>query len=139
MVIASPDGESTRWSVGAGQFLGVPAIVRTLDLQSPVTKLPTRLGFALPHGLTIGTEGMQHEHDRLQEAEERLEVSLVGHPCILVAVLTTPSVREFIFYVESKDAAERCAIAATQIQPILQYYVEEDPKWDLYTTLCGIE
>jgi len=135
-----PDGP---WTVATGENDGQPLFVRINTGAAAVARqsdLAHRIGVAVPlrapdaSGLPAPAESAI-----LTELEDALEAVLdVGQNTILVLVLTTGGVREFVLYTVAPHATE-AAIAQLQSQFAayeLQFYVQLDAEWDGYTSFA---
>jgi hypothetical protein len=132
---ALADKARGRWNVVSGELFGASVVARVLQMDAPRTEYPVRLGFAAKHRLALGESNDPAEYERLRRIEDTLVESLSGRECLLAAILTSPSAREFIYYVESATEATRCVDVARQRQSELQFYIEADESWDLYRML----
>ena len=128
------------WAMLEGENDGQPMIVRRNDTVVPYAghrELPFRLGVAIPF--------VRPDENGFPDAEEtgdldQIEDALVDNlqeeqTGVLALVITTGGMREFVCYMRSTedgDTAVQAAAAAGEEHEI-QYYVEEDPEWELYS------
>jgi hypothetical protein len=135
-----PDGP---WTVASGDDNGKPLFVRVNTGAAAVAKeptLPARVGIAVPlrapdeSGLPTADES-----DVLAQVEAALEGALrVGHEAILVIVLTTGGMREFVLYTAAPQNVE-AAVASIRAQfpdYEIQFYVQPDVEWDGYAAFA---
>lgn len=137
---ALPDGP---WTVATGDSDGKPLFVRLNTGAAAVaghSALGHRVGVAVllqapdPSGLPSAQESAT-----LAQIEDALEGALrVGHEAILVLVLTTDGMREFVLYSAAPQNLE-AAISSVRAQfpsYAIQFYVEPDGEWDAYASLA---
>ena len=135
-----PDGP---WTVASGDNEGKTIFVRLNTGASAVSKqsaLRHRIGIAVllraPDASGLPTPD---ESATLSHIEEAVEAALrVGHESILVVVVTTGGMREFLLYSAAPQKAE-AAIATVQAQfPSyqIQFYVQPDAEWDAYASFA---
>jgi hypothetical protein len=128
------------WAVGMGDNEGLPIILRCNQSAAALLGHPEfthRVGIAIPfnepteNGLPSAEETSQ-----LDAIEDFLSSHLeADQQAILVLVVTTSNMREFVFY--AKGSGELIESALSEVFPQIssheiQYYIEADPEWDLY-------
>ena len=131
-----PDGP---WSVARGENDGRPLLVRVNTGAAAAAKqiaLAHRVGIAvLLHAPDSSGFPASDESATLSKIEDAIEAELrVGHDTILVVVLTTGGMREFLLYSAIPQDTES-AVARVQAQfpnYEIQFYVQPDPDWDGY-------
>ena len=132
--------EDHRWGVAEGAYDGAPLIVRFNSSAKEWLghkALAIKLGFAVP--LNAPNEGGlpdPDENPQLNDVEDVIvrEVE-AGATGILALVLTTGTMREFVFYITA--GADIGAIHAAIQEGVSTHEVQcigiTDPKWDTYT------
>src|SRR5207247_9623773 len=103
---------------------------------------PYRVGVATQVRATAAN-GMPtpEENATLQEVEDRLSRALeVDRETLLVVVLTTNGVKEWVLYTSDPDATKRRmqAFAPTVSTHRLQMVVEQDKAWSVYRQFTGL-
>jgi hypothetical protein len=137
-----PDGP---WSVASGDSDGKPIFIRINTGASAVSKLPAfghRVGIAVslqaPDASGLPTPD---EAATLSQIEEAVEAALrVGHETILVVVLTTGGMREFVLYSAAPQNIE-AAIGTVQARfpsHEIQFYIQPDADWDAYASFTDV-
>jgi hypothetical protein len=132
----SGDGE---WAMLEGESDGRPMIVRRNGTPAEYaghSELPFRLGVAMPfirpdeNGFPDADETAA-ANDIEDALVDYLEESQAG---VLTLVITTSGMREYVCYVRSTEEAEAAVQAAATggNEHDVQYYVEEDPEWEIY-------
>lgn len=133
-----PDGP---WTVASGDSEGKPIFVRLNTGASAVAKQPAlgyRIGIAVllrapdASGLPISDESATLSH-----IEEAVEAALrVGHESILVVVVTTGGMREFMLYSAAPQKVEPAVETVRAQFPNyeIQFYVQPDADWDAYAS-----
>lgn len=134
-----PRAAKAEWLVSQGQMNGKPIFVRRNQSAASLVGHPSyrfRVGVAVSllkpraDGLPANAEMevLNLIEDKLCSALESSEHSL--H----VLAITTQSMREFVFYTRSPDAAAQAieSVRASVQTHELQSYVEEDPQWEVY-------
>ena len=92
-----------KWQVSKGQYDGRPLIVRVNTSADPFRghpELSNQVGIAVPFKLP-NEDGMPSsaELEELNEIEDRLfEIFQSGQQAVVVAVITTSGMREFVLY-----------------------------------------
>jgi hypothetical protein len=137
---ALPDGP---WTVASGDSEGKPIFVRLNTGASAVSKQPAlghRIGIAVllraPDALGLPTTD---ESATLSHIEEAVEAALrVGHESILVVVVTTGGMREFMLYSAAPQNVEPAVetIRAQFPNYEIQFYVQPDADWDAYASFA---
>jgi Family of unknown function (DUF695) len=128
------------WAMLEGENDGTPMLVRRNDTVKGYVghqELPFRMGLAVPF-LRPDENGFPAtdvvgDLDAIEDAlVDYLEQHQVG---ALVLVITTDGMREFVSYMRSMATADSAveAAAAGGEDHEVQYYVEEDPAWDLFS------
>lgn len=134
----------SSWTVSRGHYQGKPMFGRFNEGVASLAgraEFPTQIGVAVPlndpteDGLPQGAEFAE-----LNEIEDRLEQRLtVGNESLLVGVITTAGMREFILY--SSDAKQAVAKVQHLAQTIrhhqLQWVVNDDPQWQVFRDLTA--
>ena len=131
--------ESLSWGVAEGVLDETPLIIRYNESAREWMghrELPVKLGFAIP--LNSPNEGGlpdANENDQLLQIEDILvtEVESRTH-AILAMVLTTGTMKEFIFYVPTDvdiRAIHEAAQEAVSTHEV-QCMAVMEPKWDSY-------
>ena len=127
------------WAVAKGEYDGRPMFVRINTGAAAIAGRPGlrhRLGIAVPlqhadsDGLPTGDE-----ISILAELETRLLAELGdGLESVLVLVITTSGMREFVLYTQLVEAAREAVgrVAATTTSHALQFIEEDDPEWSVY-------
>jgi len=131
-----PDGP---WSVGQGTYDDRPIVVRVNSGASSLigdSGLSHRVGVATPlrapdiDGLPEAAESAE-----LNALEDALDAALTqGTEALLLLVITTNGMREFVFHT-SAPAAVADQIGAVRVrfpERIVQFMQEHDPTWDVY-------
>jgi hypothetical protein len=129
------------WTVASGESDGRPIFVRINTGAAAISRQPAlghRVGIAVllqaPDASGLPTPD---ESVRLTQIEEAVEAALrVGHETILVVVLTTGGMREFVLYSTAPQNIET-AVGNVQAQfPSyeIQFYIQPDPDWEGYTS-----
>jgi hypothetical protein len=137
--LPSISSEDHKWSVAEASYEGSPLIVR---LNSSAQEwlghkaLPIKLGFAVP--LNAPNEGglpQPDENKQLNDVEDvilrEVEAKVRG---IYALVLTTGTMREFVFYIvaDADIKAVHDAIRKSVSTHEVQCMAETDPKWATY-------
>jgi hypothetical protein len=133
-----PDGP---WTVASGDSDGKPIFLRINAGASTVAKQPAlghRIGIAvLLQGPDASGLPTPDESATLSKIEDAIGGALrVGHETVLVVVLTTGGMREFVLYSAAPQNAE-AAIGVMRAQfPSyeIQFYIQPDPEWDAYAS-----
>ena len=131
--------DEMTWGVAEAGYGGAPLIIRFNSSASEWAghpALPIKLGFALP--LNSPNEGGMPdpaENERLGAIEDiivrEVEARTTG---VQALVLTTGTMKEFVFYVsrETDFAGLHEAIKAAVPTHDVQCIAEHEPKWDSY-------
>lgn len=125
------------WAVCQGENNGQPMFVRVNNAAKPFSghpQLSIRFGIAVPlhdpneHGLPS-----EAEMEELSEIEEHL-FEAVSNQGIVVLIITTSGMREFVVYLRSTKDAEAVFDRVRQITSThdIQHYAQPDPKWELF-------
>lgn len=127
------------WAMLEGESDGRPMLVRRNGTPAEYAghpELAFRLGVAVPF-VRPDESGFPDADET--EAVNEIEDGLVDYlessqGGVLTLVITTSGMREFVCYVRSVDEGEAAAQAATAASDghEVQYYVEEDPEWEIY-------
>jgi hypothetical protein len=135
---ALPDGP---WTVASGDSEGKPIFVRLNTGAAAVSKQPAlahRIGIAVllraPDASGLPTAD---ESATLSQIEDAVAAALrVGHESILVVVLTTGGMREFMLYSAAPQNVEAAVETVRAQFPNyqIQFYVEPDADWDGYAS-----
>jgi hypothetical protein len=128
----------SKWSILNGQYQGHPLFVRRNDSAKSLlanSEYRWRVGIAVSltnpnqHGLPI-----EPEMTLLSNIEAALQSNLESdQSAILVLVITTKGMREFVFFTRVPDVEP--AIAAVRVKfpnQTLHSYVKEDKDWNVY-------
>ena len=137
---ALPDGP---WTVASGDSEGKPIFVRLNTGASAVSKQPAlghRVGIAVllraPDASGLPTSD---ESATLAHIEDAIAAALrVGHESILVVVLTTGGMREFMLYSAAPQNVEAAVETVRAQFPNyeIQFYVQPDADWDAYASFA---
>ena len=135
---ALPDGP---WTVASGDSEGKPIFVRLNTGASAVSKQPAlahRIGIAVLLGAPDAS-GLPtaDESATLSQIEDAVAAALrVGHESILVVVLTTGGMREFMLYSAAPQNVETAVETVRAQFPNyeIQFYVQPDADWDGYAS-----
>lgn len=131
------------WQVGESASEGVPLVVRVNAAFRQATDrsdYAIRIGVAIP--LNDPDEAGLPQGDELEELND-IEDTLVegaAEHAVIVCVLTTTAMREFVFHSQTSDWIEQFhramkeAISGHQVQVMAQ----RDPEWSVYEQLIGI-
>jgi hypothetical protein len=128
------------WAMLEGENDGQPMLVRrneSVEQFAGHHELPFRLGLAVPF-LEPDENGFPSpdETGDLDDIEDGLVAYLQDEQVgVLTMVITTAGMREFVSYIRSAEVGEAAvqAAAAAGNDHEIQYYVEEDPEWELYS------
>jgi len=127
------------WSIGKSERNGAPMLLRLNTALKSCVGSPTfshRVGVAVPlhapepNGLP-GTD----ESIALGEIEDNLLSALcASRQTVFALVITTGGFREFVFYSSVPHEAAKVLehLRETTSSHKLQFYVESDPKWQVY-------
>jgi hypothetical protein len=130
---------SHAWGVAQGNYDGAPLIVRfsqTAKEWCSHPELPIKLGFAVP--LNSPTEGGLPdpvENQQLDDVEDTIRDHVAASTkSVHALVLTTGTMKEFVFYVPSgvdvKTLHEAIQVAVPTHQ--VQCMAVKEPNWDSY-------
>jgi len=131
----------TRTSVLEGKRNGRPLFARRNDSAAILAKHPEfryRAGVAVPLNYT-NEHGLPSENE-MQELnvieDSLLDQMEAGEQSILVLVITTNGMREFVFYTRDSTLVEKVVERLrTRIKTHkIQAYVTKDPGWEVYET-----
>jgi len=138
-VLPAISSDDMQWMVGESDYGGSPLLIRVNTSAREWAghpALPIKLGFAVP--LNAPSEGGlpdPEENDQLDEIEDiirdQVEARTKG---VHVLVLTTGTMKEFVFYVprDLDFPALHQAIQAAVSTHEVQCVGEHEPKWDTY-------
>jgi hypothetical protein len=135
----SDEGRDDEWAVATTTFEDAPMIIRVNTSCSDLMgAMPIQIGVAVPlnepvpGGLPTATEDHQ-----LGGIEEKL-LSTVGDRAVLVGVLTTGTMREFVLYAASGDWVEAFhgELGAAVPTHDVQVVAKADPDWSVYNSLA---
>jgi hypothetical protein len=137
--------DSHTWAIAEANYDQSPLLVRintSAKEWSGHSSLTIKVGFAVP--LNSPNEGGMpdpEENHQLNDVEDAIirevEAKAKG---ILVLVLTTGTMREFVFYV-TEDAdigAIHKAIQNSVVSHEVQCMAVKDPKWETYNQFGGV-
>jgi Family of unknown function (DUF695) len=125
------------WDISRGYFDGLPLSTRfntAYLLASNRSDYPIQVGVAVPliapdaQGMPSNAENLQ-----LQAIEDEVTAESAGR-AVLVGVITTKSMREFVLYTKSGDWIEafhhglEAAVASHEVQVM----AKRDPDWAVY-------
>ena len=126
-----------EWQVAEGTLEGRPIITRfnAAFAQSPdVGDYPIQIGIALPLN-AANADGFPEEPEmrELSAAEQAIEDE-AGDRAVLVGVITTGGMREFVLYTSTSDWIESFDHALQDLVPThtVQVMAQRDPKWKTY-------
>lgn len=130
--------QTAGWTVAQGSASGAPVIVRFDKAIGADRKrrrsLPFRVGVALPFGGKLSA----NDHDVLADFEDAVVEQFGRLGAELVAVITQPTFREFVFY---STTAEWVAAEHQRLQDDcdfdVQMYAAPDPEWLGYSTITN--
>jgi hypothetical protein len=128
------------WTLKAGTDQGLPIIVRTrtgFQQAAGHPEYPFQIGVAVP--LLDPTEnGLPGKREMavLDKVETKLVEVLSREGAVLVLVITTGRMREFVFYArdwrpEELDLAVQ-SISSETIPHEIQFIMQHDPTWSAY-------
>ena len=132
------------WTLAQGEHEGAPLIPRINTAAGPLAGHPEfkhRVGVAIPlrepdeQGFPSEEEGAE-----LAEIEETLARSLLANlESLLVLVITTGGMREFVFYTANPSATESKLRTITEevTSHEVQAYIEPDKEWIGYLEFSG--
>lgn len=135
----STAASSGSWSVATGSAEGQPLVVRFDASYKGDTirqrRLPFRVGVALP----FEHQTQPVDHDALARFEDGMAAALEARGARLVAVITQPTLREFLLYAPSIDWASEAHDALRRDFPTysVQMIAAEDAGWLVYAGLAG--
>ena len=131
-----------EWSVAEGQMDGAPVIVRCNASMAAAAGHPEysiQVGVAVPlRDPQPGGLPTPEEAEELNSIEDAID-RLVGDRAVMVAVVTTGEMREFVLYTGTSDwiaqfdADLQAAAGGHEVQVMAQ----TDPEWNAYATLAG--
>lgn len=129
----------SKWSVHQGQNAGKPMFVRRNDSALQLSSnldYGIRLGVAIPL-LCPNDAGLptKEESETLNQIEDELSRQFEKDQLsLLVLVITTSGMREFIFYTKGPQSCEQILPEIAASFPLYEFqtYTEEDKKWALY-------
>ena len=131
-----------EWSVSEGQMDGAPVIVRfnqSIAAAAGHPEYSIQMGVALPL-LTPNPGGLPtpEEAEELNAIEDVID-RLVGDKAVMVAVVTTGEMREFVLYTGSGDwiAKFDADLQAAAGDHEVQVMAQTDPEWNVYASLAG--
>lgn len=129
----------SSWAIGQGENEGLPLLLRSNSSAAPLIGHPEfglRVGIAVPFNEpTENGLPSPEESEQLFAIEDLLTSHLeANQQAILVLVITTGNMREFIFYAGDKETIDSSLTKACSNIPSheIQCYIESDPQWDLY-------
>jgi hypothetical protein len=121
---------------------GAPVIVRfnaAMAAAAGHPDFPIQIGVAVPL-LDPDPGGLPRpdEDERLGALEDEID-RLVGDDAVMVGVVTTGVMREFVLYAGSDDWIERFHedLQAAAGDHEAQVMAQRDPTWDVYAALTG--
>jgi hypothetical protein len=125
-----------KWQVSKGRYDGRPLIVRVNTSADPFRghpELSNQAGIAVPFKLP-SDDGMPSsaEVEELNEIEDRLfEIFETGQPALVVAVITTSGMREFVLYGHNPEdlSAKHRKLQAQISHHEIQLMIQADPDW----------
>ncbi len=129
-----------KWTVATGTHDGAPIIVRVNAGAAPLAgSLGIQIGVAVPLN-DPRPDGLPDpaEHAQLEAVEEEL-LARIGDRGVLVAVITTGTMREFVAYTATADWIEAfhhefdAAVDSHEVQVMAKH----DPDWSVYRSLRG--
>jgi hypothetical protein len=104
--------------------------------------LPYRLGIAIPLRAPTA-QGLPNDQELavLADVENALVTLLPSNRGILIAVITTSAMREFVLYVSSPDCASTALNAAAGCASAydVQQYVARDADWSGYDEIAATD
>ncbi len=128
---------SGSWTVASGSVDGQRVIVRfdrSYQLDNLLrSSLPYRVGVALPFNESLRAD----DHNTLADFEDTMESALSAHGARLVAVITRPTVREFVLHSPDAGWASDAHIDLRHSFPNydVQMYAAEDADWVVYSNV----
>lgn len=134
-------GES-NWAVAEGEMDGAPVIVRFNTSMAAAVGHPEhtiRVGVAVPlRNPDPGGLPTFEESEQLNEIEDEID-RLVGDRAVMVAVVTTGEMREFVLYTGSGDWIAKFDgdLQAAAGDHEVQVMAQRDPEWTVYSSLAG--
>jgi hypothetical protein len=135
-VVGGPQPAKDTWTTVAGAHAGKPLLARVdTAYGDPVTRgnRDLRIGVAIQYRKER-PDGFPGSADAaaLLAAEEEI-VRLVGTRAVMVMVLTTDNMREFVLYTANGDwVAPFHRALATTTSPDVQVVASTDPEWSVY-------
>jgi hypothetical protein len=130
----------SKWMLYQGQNDGKPMFVRRNDSAKQLQekfKFDFIVGVSIPF-LNSNLEGFpQGEESELfgQIEDDLFDLFEKEQSAIVVLIITTGGMREFISYSQNPSVLEKCIDDLKQkyIRYNFQVYIEEDKKWSLYS------
>jgi hypothetical protein len=131
--------ETSTWVILEGEEEGRALFVRRNESAKQLMghkEYSYRVGFAIPL-CDPNSEGLPSNEEMkiLSSIEDALSKEVAKDKnSLLVLVITTDDMREFVYYTKRPDNIKRVVeeIRTKFISHEIQYYVKEDPDWEIY-------
>lgn len=136
------DIRSDEWAVAEGEMDDAPVVVRfnkSIAAAAGHPEYSIQIGVALPlRNPDPGRLPSPEEAEELNAIEDALD-RLVGDKAVLVAVVTTSEMREFVLYTGSGDwiAQFDADLQAAVGDHAVQVMAQTDSQWNVYASLAG--
>jgi hypothetical protein len=138
-----PPVSEHQWAVAQGQHDGDAVVVQyneTVKRYAAHPELGFQVGVAVPlNSPNPGALPTPEESEQLHSLEDRLEEMVArDRVAILVAILTTGTMREFVLYTGDPEAV-RVRLEEFQRSVVnheVQFMIQPDPEWSVYHRLA---
>lgn len=131
-----------EWAVSEGEMDGSPLIIRFNSSMAAAAGHPdfaTQIGIAVPlRNPNPGGMPTPDETKQLRSIEDEID-RLVGGRAVMVAVVTTGEMREFVLYTGTGDwiAQFHTDLQAAVDTHEVQVVAQRDPDWNVYAHLAS--
>lgn len=137
------DQPAESWMIAEGEHDGQPLILRYNDWARGLRGHPAyahQVGVAIPCADQEGVPPLPSHPttERLLEFEDRMMAEIGrDREAILVAVITTLLMREFVLYTRDPESTKTrlTEIAETTDDLIVQFVIQPDPRWEIFESL----